>query len=100
MPRASNTFVPDFIHVQDRARKNTGGLASSDTLIEQGDTPVNVADLVEYDKMDMAMRSEYPDMHSDDSDYVQLKRSEGDIVEGVSLVRPMFDSMIRKNSDY
>ena len=101
MPYAINTFVPDSDFARDKAKRNSGGLNQSDTLIEQGDYPVNVADLETQDKMDVEMRSEYPEMHSDeDSNYVQSKRCEGDIEEGVSMCRTMFRDTIRKNSDY
>lgn len=100
MPSAINTFVPDFEYSRDKVKRNTGGLSQSDTLIEQGDNPVNIVDIEAYNQVDIEMRSEYPDMYDGDSDYVQQKRSDGDINEGVSMCRTMFKDTIRKNSDY
>lgn len=100
MPYAVNTYLPDFESAQDKSKRNSGGLSQSDTLIEQGDSPVNIVDLETYDKMDIEMRSEYPEIYEGDSEYVQPKRCEGDIVEGVSMCRTMFKDTIRKNSDY
>ena len=100
MSYAINTFIPDNDFALDRAKRNTGGLGSSDTLIEQGDSPVNIVDLEGRDKMDLEMRAEFPEMFDNDSNYVQPKRCEGDIHEGVSMCRPMYKDTIRKNSDY
>ncbi|MCJ8292929.1 MAG: hypothetical protein MJK15_00850 [Colwellia sp.] len=100
MPHPINTFVPDFEFAQDRSKRNTGGLSNTGTLIEQGDNPVNVVDIERHDKMDIEMRSEYPEIYEGDSDYMQPKRCGGDIDEGVSMCRPMYSDMIRKNSDY
>lgn len=100
MPFAKNTYVPDYVQTEDESKNNTGGLSKTGTLIEQGDYPVNIVDLENYDKMDIMMRSEYPEMYSDASDYIQPNRCEADINEGVSMCRPMYKDMIRKNSDY
>ena len=100
MPYASNTFILESDSIPDKAKHNTGGLSRSGTLIEQGDNPVNVIDLERYDKMDLEMRELYPDMYAGDSDYMQPKRCGGDIEEGVSMCRPMFNDTVRKNSDY
>ena len=100
MPLPINTFVPDFEYSQDKSRRNTGGLSQTDTLIEQGDYPVNVVDLEHAEKMDTMMRTEYPEMYDMDSNFVQQTRCNGDIEEGVSMCRPMFNDKIRKNSDY
>ena len=95
-----NTFYPEFESGEDTAKRNTGGLSRSDTLIEQGDGPVNVADLERHDKMDIEMRSEYPEMYEGDSKYMASTRCSGDITEGVSMCRPMYGDTIVKNSDY
>ena len=100
MPYPINTFIPDFEFGPDKSKRNTGGSNQSSTLIEQGDTPVNIVDLERQDKMDIEMRSEYPDMYNGDSDYMQPERCGADIDEGVSMCRPMYSDVIRKNSDY
>ena len=100
MIRAMNTYIPDGDFAQDKAKRNSGGLSQSGTLIEQGDYPVNVADLVEHDKLDKEMRAEYPEMYTEDSSHIQPQHCAGDIEEGVSMCRPMFHDHIRKNSDY
>lgn len=100
MPFAINTYIPDFESAQDKAKHNTGGLSQTGTLIEQGDYPVNIIDLEMYDKMDLEKRSEYADMYNGESNYIQPMRCEGNIEEGVSMCRPMYKDMIRKNSDY
>ena len=100
MTHPINTFVPDSDFAYDNAKRNTGGLNQSGTLIEQGDYPVNVVDLETRDALDVEMRAEYPEMYEGDSNYLQPKRCEGDIEEGVSMCRPMFRDTIRKNSDY
>lgn len=100
MPYAMNTYLPDFEFAQDKSKRNSGGHSQTDTLIEQGDNPVNLVDLERYAKMDIEMRSEYPDMYDGDSEFVQPKSFEGDLVEGVSFCRTMFKDTIRKNSDY
>ena len=97
MTFAINTFVPDFELAKDDAKRNTGGLEQTGTLIEQGDSAVNIVDLVEADKLDIEMRSEYPEMYGDNTDYVQQKRCSADINEGVSMCRPMYADKIRKN---
>lgn len=100
MSYAINTYLPDFEISQDIAKRNSGGLRQPDTLIEQGDYPVNVVDLENYDRMDIEMRSEYPELYEGDSDYVQPMRCGGDVDEGVSFCKPMLKETIRKNSDY
>ena len=100
MPYAINTFVPEFDSLADKAKRNTGGLAHTGTLIEQGDYPVNVIDLEAYDKMDKEMYSAYPEGYSEESNYIPSKNRGGDINEGISMCRTMHKDMIRKNSDY
>lgn len=49
----------------------------------QGDMPVDLEMIASRNEMDNEMRSEYPDMYSETS------HSDGDIAEGVSMIRPM-----------
>ena len=101
MPRAINTFIPDSFYAPDRSKHNQGGLDNPNTLIDQGDVPVNVADLQSYDEM---YKGRMDDGYMDDDyedPYLGAQNTGGDIQEGVSLTRTMYQhEHVRKNSDY
>ena len=76
-----------------RTLHNRGGLHSPDTLIEQGDTPVNVKDLLDA--------AEFENSCEMCPDNVNSVNSDGDIEDGVGFKRSMYPNQyIRKNSDY
>ncbi len=96
-----NTYVASGYPTPDRAKRNTGGLDSDATLIKQGDLPVNIEDIEEHYALQAEMRAEVPEMFDGGGRYVQPTDEGGNIREGVSLTRSMYDNeMIRKNSDY
>jgi hypothetical protein len=94
---ARNTYIADSFGIGDRAKHNRGGLTNNDSLIEQGDTPVNVQDLLDADALDLEMR----EMLGDDSRVVPTANKKGDVKEGIAFQRSMYPhERIRKNSDY
>ena len=95
-----NTYIASGYATPDRAKRNTGGLNSDDTLIKQGDLPVNVEDIESHYAHQAEMREEMPELFAESTQYVQPIDKGGNITEGVSLTRTMYDNeMIRKNSD-
>lgn len=99
MPHPMNTFLSDFEYASDRSKRNSGGLYNTDTLIEQGDYPVDVRALEARAEMDRKIRKEYSDDMSR-AGFVEAKFCDGDMEEGVSMCRPMYNDIIKKNSDY
>ena len=68
-----NTYIPESIGISDRSKRNTGGADSSNTLIDQGDYPVNVDDIKKYDMHEQEMMAEYP-TDAINSNYVARKK--------------------------
>lgn len=93
----TNTFFPDFISGNDVAGHNTGGLNRSDTLIDQGDLPVNVIDLKAKAEF-MREQTEYEDALIDG--YITPRYVESDMHEGVAFAESMYNQQVRKNSDF
>tara|TARA_R110000851_G_scaffold121083_1_gene249583 strand:- start:174 stop:458 length:285 start_codon:yes stop_codon:yes gene_type:complete len=90
-------FLCDYREGQDTAKQNEGGLNNSDSLIEQGDLPVNIMEMQQRGQRNI---EESEMMYGKDTPFVAQPVSEGDINEGVSLIEPMYGNAIRKNSDY
>jgi len=96
-----DTYIASGYPTPDRAKRNTGGLNSDDTLIKQGDLPVNIEDVESHYAGQAEMRKEMPELFAEDSRYMQPVDKGGSITEGVSLTRSMYDNeTIRKNSNY
>ena len=93
----SNIYLPDYEMGQDVSKQNKGGLNNPDTLINQGDLPVNIVDIRQREEFDSEMASM---MSSEDTPYMKQPRSAGDVNEGVSMIQPMYSDAIRKNSNY
>jgi hypothetical protein len=92
-----NVFLPEFEVGSDRAKHNKGGMYNPDTLIEQGDFPVNIVDMQRNEEFraemaTMSLKIETP--------YMNQPRSGADINEGVSMIQPMYSDAICKHSDY
>ena len=92
-----NVFLHDFEYGADRSKHNKGGMNSPDTLLEQGDFPVNIIDLQRNEEHNVEMAKM---MTRVDAPYVKQPISAEDINEGVSMIQPMYSDSIRKNSDY
>jgi len=75
-------------------RVNQGPLESPDSILNQGDYPVT------FDKVKPDDCGPMGFFAMEDDLTVANKDSAGDIVEGVSMVRSMYFSNIRKTSDY
>ena len=75
-------------------RNNQGPLQSPDSLLNQGDYPSLVEDVKPEDCGETMFFAEQ------DKNSVANVDKGGDIVEGVSMVRSMYNSNIRKHSDY
>jgi hypothetical protein len=93
----SNVYLSDYEMGQDVSKQNKGGLNNPDTLINQGDLPVNLVDIRRQDEYNAEMATM---MAGEDSPYVAQPISGGDANEGVSMIQPMYSDSIRKNSDY
>jgi hypothetical protein len=93
----SNVYLADYEMGQDVSKQNKGGLNNPDTLINQGDLPVNIVDMRAQAVRNAEMTSM---MFGEGTPYVAQPISDGDINEGVSMIQPMYSDAIRKNSDY
>lgn len=92
-----NTFNPSFYPSPDKAKNNQpGGLDNPNTLVEQGDYPIRYDDMQMHDQFRQEMAAEFPM----GDEFVAHKRTGGDLEEGISMQKPLFNDPIRKMSDY
>ena len=92
----SNVFLYDYEIGQDVSKQNKGGLNNPDTLINQGDLPVDIVDVRERAERNIEVSAM---MYGDGTAFVAQPFSNADINEGVSMIEPMYSQAIRKNSD-
>tara|TARA_R110000787_G_scaffold240127_1_gene346359 strand:+ start:99 stop:389 length:291 start_codon:yes stop_codon:yes gene_type:complete len=93
----SNLYLSDYEMGQDVSKQNRGGLNNPDTLINQGDLPVDIRDVRERAERNIEVSAM---MYGKGTPFVAQPVSNGDINEGVSMIEPMYSEAIRKNSDY